>query len=97
MVLHQEPDGGAIPAFYRYEAREAGELVMGPHQPVEQEARDYWAEASEAGAAGTQWGVSVSHLLPPSGRPVGGKNAADVGILQPDGSRPRVAGGVAKG
>ena len=37
MVLHQKPSGGAIPTFYRREAEEAGELVVGPHRSAEEE------------------------------------------------------------
>ena len=49
MVLHQEPGGGAVPAFHQQEAGEAGELVVGPRQPTE-EGGDYQGGALEAHA-----------------------------------------------
>ena len=50
MVLHQEPGGGAVSTFYRQEAGEAGELVVGPRQSVEEEGGDYRDGALEARA-----------------------------------------------
>ena len=64
---------------------ERQEMVMGPRQPVEQEARDYRGEALEAGAVGTRRGVGVPHLLPPSGHPTGGEDVADVDVQWIDG------------
>ena len=77
-------------------AREEGKLVVGSHRSAEQ-VGGYRDRALEACAAWPRWVMGLPYLLPPSGRPVGGKNATDVGILRPDGSRPRVIGGVAKG
>ena len=96
MVLHQEPSRGVIPDIYRKKAGEEGELVVGSRRSAEQ-VGSYRDRASEACVAWPRRVVGLPYLLPPSGRPVGRENAADVGILWPDGSRPCVARGVAKG
>ena len=96
VVLHQEPSGGAIPTVQQKKAREEGKLFVGSLQSVEQ-ARGHRGGASEAGAAWPQWTRGLPHLLPPSSCPTGREEATDVGILQPNGSRPRVTEGVAKG
>ena len=87
---------GAIPDIHRGEAGEEGKLVMGSCPSIEQ-ARDHRDRASEARAAWPRWVAGLPYILPPLGHPVGGENTVDVGILQPDGSRPRIAGGVVKG
>ena len=85
MVLYQEPSGGAIPNVYQGEAGEEGKLDVGSFPSIEK-ASDHRARASEAHAKWPQWVVGLSHLLPPSGCPAGGKDTVDVGILWPDGS-----------
>ena len=84
MVLHKELGGGTVSVVHLKETGEAGELVVGPLQPAEQ-ARDHWGRALEAVAAWPRWGAGVPHLLPPSGHPTGGKDAADVDVQWPDG------------
>ena len=96
MVLYQEPSGGSIPAVYQKKAREAGELVVGSLQSVEQ-ARGHRGRASEASAARPRQATGVLHLLLPSGRPAGGEEVADVELLGPNRSRPHIAGGVGEG
>jgi len=85
VVLHQEPGGGTIPDVHQGEAGEAGKLVVGSCSSVEQ-ARDHRDKASEGRAAWPRWVVGLPYLLPLSGRSVGEENAADMGILWPDGS-----------
>ena len=96
MVLHQEPNKGVIPDVYWKKAREEGEPVMGSYQSIEQ-IRGYRDGALEACAPWPRWVAGLPYLLPPSGHPIGGEKAADVGVLRPDGSRLRVARGVAEG
>ena len=96
MVLHQEPNESAIPDVYQKKAREEGELIVGSHRSAEQ-VGGYRDGALKACVAWPHRVAGLPYLLPSSGRPVGGKNAADVGVLWPNGSRPRVAGGVTKG
>ena len=96
VVLHQEPGGGAIPDVHRRETGEEGKLVMGSYPSVEQ-AGDHRDGASEARAVWPRWVTGLPYLLPPLGRPIGGENMVDVGILRLDESRPRIAGGVIKG
>ena len=96
MVLHQEPSGSVIPDVHRKMAREEGKLVVGSHRSAEQ-VGGYRDRALEACAAWPRWVMGLPYLIPLSGRPIGGKNTANVGILWLDGSRPRVAEGVAKG
>ena len=96
VVLHQEPDGGAIPNVHRGEAGEEEKLVVGSYPLVEQ-ARDHRDGASEARAAWHRWVAGLPYLLPSLGRPVGRENMADVGILWPNGTQPRVTRGVVKG
>ena len=83
MVLHQEPSGGAIPAIHRKKAEEAGELVVGSLQSIE-EAGGHRGRASEASAAWPRWAVGLPHLLPPSSHLAGGAEVADVGVLWPN-------------
>ena len=84
MVLHQEPGGGAVFAIHRKEAGGAGQLVMGPIQPVEH-ARSHQGTALEADEAGPRWGAGVPHLLPSKGHSAGRKDVADVDVHRPDG------------
>ena len=96
VVLHQEPDGGAIPDVHRGEAEEEGKLVVGSCLSVEQ-AGNHRDGASKARAAWPQQIAGLPYLFPLSGHLVGGENVTDVGILWPNGSRPHVARGVVKG
>jgi len=85
MVLYQEPSGGAVPDVYRGEAKEEEKLDVGSFPSIEK-ASDHRAEASEAHAEWPQWVAGLPHLLPLLSCPIGGKEAANVGILWPDGS-----------
>ena len=69
---------------------------MGALQPVEQ-AGDHRGGAPEAGVARPRWVMDVPHLLLPPSRPASGEEVADVELLQPNRSRPRIAGGVGEG
>ena len=73
-----------------------GELVVGSRQSAEQ-VGDYRDEVLEACVAWPRPVAGLPYFLPASGHPVGGENVANVGILWPDGSRPRVSEGVVKG
>ena len=96
VVLHQELSGGAIPVVHQKKAGEEGKLVVGSCRLVEQ-VRGYLGGASEACAAWPRWVAGLPYLLPPLSCPISGEKAADMGVLWPDGSRSRVAGGVAEG
>ena len=62
VVLHQELSGGTIPAVHRKKAGEAGELVVGALQSIEQTG-GHRGGALEAGAARPQQATGVPHFL----------------------------------
>ena len=75
----------SFPTFTGGVAGEEGKLDVGSFLSIEK-ARYHQAEASEAHVEWPRWVAGLPHLLPLSGCPTRGKEAADVGILWPDGS-----------
>ena len=93
VVLHPESSGGAIPGVHRWEAGEAGQLVMGLCQNGEAQGGSHRGGALKAREERSQWGAGVSHPVPPPGHAVGGEGATDVDVRWPYRPRPHVVGG----